>query len=91
MVNSAETGGKTQRRGQRRLTRELVVKVVGRIDDAKIAAILATGATLEELEEAVAWASRESDVMGDIARPLTGAAASVYDILTLDEQFEEDL
>jgi hypothetical protein len=47
----------------RHLTPQDVRHILGDLDDAKIAAILATEATPEELEEAAAWASGESDVM----------------------------
>ena len=64
--------------------------MAGETGDSKVAAILATGATLEDLEEAVAWASGESDVMGEERLPLSGRAAVIYDILTADEAYEED-
>lgn len=72
-----------------RLTHDLVTKIAGNIADEQIAAILKSGGTLEDLEEAVAWASGESDVMGDERLPLMGAASEIYEILTADE-FEED-
>ena len=72
------------------LTLQDVKDVVGDLDDAKIAAIVATGANAEQLEEAMAWAAGESDVMGDLERPLTGAVAELYDILMTGEEFPED-
>ena len=71
------------------LTHDLVIKIAGDIADEKIAAILGCGGTLEDLEEAVAWASGESDVMGDERLPLVGVASEIYEILTADE-IEED-
>ena len=59
--------------GTRSLTPQDVREIVGALDDAKVAAILATGANAEQLEEAMAWAAGESDVMGDLERPLSGA------------------
>jgi hypothetical protein len=38
----------------------------------------------------VAWASGESDVMGDLERPLKGAVAQLYDILMAGEESPED-
>jgi phosphoglycolate phosphatase-like HAD superfamily hydrolase len=73
----------------RRLTPQDVRHILGDLDDAKIAAILATEATPEELEEAAAWASGESDVMGDLERPLEGVVATVYDILMTGEELED--
>jgi hypothetical protein len=73
----------------RRLTPQDVREIVGDLDDAKIAAILATGANAEQLEEAMAWASGESDVMGELERPLEGVVATVYDILMTGEELED--
>ncbi|MDH3229594.1 MAG: hypothetical protein OEN55_07375 [Alphaproteobacteria bacterium] len=67
-----------------------VAEILGPMPDARIAAILATGATLEQLEEAAAWAAGESDVMGGMRRPVIGPVAAVYDILTADEVLAED-
>lgn len=72
------------------LTHDVIRDIVGDIEDAKAAAIIATGATAEDLEEAVAWASGESDMMGDMERPLAGVIAQVYDILTAEEELEEE-
>ena len=74
----------------RSLTPQDVRDIVGDLDDAKIAAILATGANAEQLEKAMAWASGESDVMGDLERPLTGVVAQLYDVLMTGEEFPED-
>ena len=72
------------------LTPQDVRGIVGDLDDARIAGILATGATAEQLEEAMVWASGESDLMGDLERPLAGAVAQLYDILMTGEEFPED-
>jgi hypothetical protein len=72
------------------LTASEVRRLVGDVPDARVQAILATGATLEELEEAAAWASGESDVLGELERPLTGTIAQLYDILTIDEAYESE-
>ena len=77
----------------RALTPQDVRDVVGDLDDATIVAILATDASpeeLEELEEAAPWAAGESNVMGDLERPLEGVVARLYDILTAEEAFLED-
>lgn len=72
------------------LTQAEILRVAGDIGDAKVAAIEALGATLEELEKAVAWAVGESDVMGDLRQPLAGRAAVLYDILTADEDYGDE-
>jgi hypothetical protein len=74
------------------ITQALVAETLGDIDDSTMSTILATGATVEEFEEAVAWATGESDVMGELEHPLSGAAAAVYDILTREreEQWQKE-
>ncbi len=72
------------------VTRDLVRELFGDITDAKIAAVLAVGPTLEDIEEAVAWAAGESDVMGEERLPLTGIAARVYEIVAADEDYAEE-
>ena len=78
MARKASTG---TRRASRPLTRDDVVALVGDLGDAKVAQILATGATAGDLDEAIAWAEEESDVMGKLGKRLSGRAAKVYDIL----------
>ncbi len=73
-----------------RLTHDQILRIAGEISDAKVAAIEAMGATLEELEEAVAWAVGESDIMGDQRRPLAGRIDALYDILTADEDYGDE-
>jgi hypothetical protein len=65
-------------------TGQQVAAIVGRIDYSKLAAIAALRPTVEEVEEAVAWATGESDVMGKSRYPLSGAAARVFEILTTE-------
>lgn len=60
------------------------------LDDSKVAAIAATGATLAEVEEALVWAEGESDVLGKTDHPLSGGAACVYEILTAEEAYPEE-
>ena len=74
----------------RSLTPQDARDIVGDLDDAKIAAVLATGANAEQLEQAMVWASGESDLMGDLERPLAGVVAQLYDILMTGEEFPED-
>jgi hypothetical protein len=72
------------------LTHDRVVSVAGELTDAKVARIIATGATMEELEEAVAFAAGEDDVMGEARVPAAGRVAEIYDILTLEEEFGDE-
>jgi hypothetical protein len=71
------------------LTHKRVVEICGDITDSQANALLAVGLSEEELEEAVAWAAGESDVMGDARRPLTGPVAAAYEILTVNVDTEE--
>jgi hypothetical protein len=62
----------------------------GDIVDWKLSAIIATGASLEEIEECVAWLSGQDDVMGEERRPLTGKVAEVSDILISDDEWGDE-
>ena len=68
---------------------DAIVRMCGELPDWKIAAIERSGASLRDLEVALAWASDESDVMGEARLPLTGKALAVYEILMADEDEEE--
>lgn len=72
------------------LSRREILEMAGDIEDAKVAAIEASAATREQLEEAVAWASGESDVMGNERLPLSGVAEHLYEILTADEDYGDE-
>jgi len=87
MIGSRADDRKATRTG---LKRAEIIRVAGDIGDAKVAAIEAMGATLEELEKATAWAVGESDVMGDLRLPLAGRTAALYDILTADEDYGDE-
>lgn len=69
---------------------EQIIDIVGPMTDARVMAIIATGATVEEVEEAAAWADGESDVMGDLRLRPTGPVAAVYDILRTEQKYAED-
>ncbi len=72
------------------ITAGVIAESLGEIGDAKMAALIATNASVEEFEEALAWASSESDVMGELEKRLDGAAALVYEILTSEEQYPDE-
>ena len=67
-----------------------VRRLVGDIESIRIDEIVATGATLAEIEVALAWAAGESDVMGEERRPLAGRAAQVYEIIAGDTEFPDE-
>ena len=67
---------------QRPATLAEIRQMVGDLEAAKLEAILATGATPPQIEEAMAWVAGESDVMGgELERPLSGPVAAVYEVL----------
>lgn len=72
------------------LTHDQVVTLVGDLEDAKVAEILATGATLRDLEEAIAFAEAETDVMGEMERRLGEPATSIYRILMTRKETEAE-
>ena len=67
-----------------------VRRLCGDILDWKVDAILASGATIGDVEVAMAWVTGGDDVMGEARAPLSGAAARVYDLLASDEDFGLD-
>jgi hypothetical protein len=74
-----------------RLTRSDVVAAVGAVDDIAVAEILATGASREELAEAVAWIANDEPLM-NAGRPLAGGrAARLVEILAARQEDEEAL
>ncbi len=67
------------------MTREEIVSVLGPADEALIAEIVATGASYEELREAMAWLAGDEALMGE-GRPLPGTrVAELIDLLDPDE------
>jgi hypothetical protein len=72
------------------LGRSEILEIAGNIEDAKVAAIERSGATIEQLEEAVTWASGLSGVMSKERHPLSGVVAELYEILTVDEDYGDE-
>ena len=57
----------------------------------RIVEIIASGATEPELLEAAAHLAQETDVMGELERPLLGRALQIYNLLRSDEEaWEKD-
>jgi hypothetical protein len=67
------------------LTHDGIVDIVGRIEDWKIARIIATGANAAELREAQAGISEKGDLEAETTRRMSGRVARLYDILTAGE------
>lgn len=71
------------------LTASELQQLVGDIERIRLAEILATGATREEVEIALAWGAGASDVMGEERKPLAGRAARVFEILQPEPEPDE--
>ena len=70
------------------LTREDVLHLCGDLPDWKIAKIIESEATYEEMETAVVWVQGED--RGPDHHPLEGKVAYLYEILTAGEEWGED-
>lgn len=68
-------------------TRDDVVHLFGPLNDQVVVEILDVNASYAELEEVALRLAQEDDVLGEMRRPLDGAAALVYDILMSVEDF----
>jgi hypothetical protein len=67
------------------LTREKVVEIVGHIEDWKIAQIIATDASAQDLLEAHTGVIEQGDLEAETERRLSGTVARLYDILLAGE------
>lgn len=73
-----------------RLTREQVIEICGRLDDMRIARIIASGATPAELMEARTWLASDDYLAGDLGRQPTGRVALLVELLRADETDWDD-
>lgn len=85
MIEAEKRQARTQR-----LSREDVVHLVGDLEDATIAAILATGATYQEIEQALQWAGAGPDEPRPDAHGMTPTAEQVFDILLSDPAYADE-
>lgn len=69
---------------------EELVRLVGELEPERLAEIERLQATINEIEEAVAYASGEDDIMGEARIPLMGRTAEVYEIITADEATDDE-
>ncbi|PBB24011.1 MULTISPECIES: hypothetical protein [unclassified Mesorhizobium] len=68
------------------MTRQDVVSVLGPIDDSTIAEIIASGASLEELREALAWTVGDEALISQ-GRALPGTrVAGLIDLIEHDDE-----
>lgn len=63
--------------------------ILGDIDDAKAAEILALEPTAAELQTAVLWADGKEDIVATRGGSLSGKTAQIYEILIAGEEEEE--
>ena len=69
------------------LTREDVASVLGPVDDTLAAELMATGASLVELEEAWAWLNADEALINEFQPMPTGVVAELIEIFS--EQDDE--
>jgi len=81
----AMPGQPQNRPSETRLTRQHVIEICGRLDDMKIATIIATGASPAELTEARTWLASDDYLGGDLGRSATGRVARLVELLKVDE------
>lgn len=70
-------------------SRSDLTRVLGDLDDAQIAEILALRPTLAEVEQAALWAEGEGEVLSASGHTLSGVVAEIVDIVTADEEDDE--
>jgi hypothetical protein len=74
----------------RRIARDDAIKALGPVDDAVIAQIIGTGATVDELAEAQAWVANDEPLM-NAGKPLpNGRVGELVDILSELEPSEDE-
>jgi hypothetical protein len=73
------------------LTRADVVAALGRVDDLTLAEIIGTGATRQELTEALAWLANDEPLVNS-GRPLaSGRTGRLVEIIAAKQEDEEAL
>src|SRR5262249_44350107 len=84
MVSTHKTIATDSRSAIPRASAEEVRKIVGRISEDRLAAILATGATAAQVTEAFTWLTSGEFIAARHQPPLTGVVSDVYEILKPD-------
>jgi len=72
------------------LTRADVVEICGSLDDARIADIIATGASPAELMEARTWMASDDYLAGTLHRAPVGRVGQLVEVLREDEPDWDD-
>jgi hypothetical protein len=66
---------------EKMINAEEIHDIVGTLDDALVAAIIATGATIKDVSEAHAWLTADDSLGKELRHPCQGRAAMVCDLL----------
>jgi len=72
------------------ITRDELRQIIGPLEDDVASAVIATGATVEEVAEAYAWLTMDDPLGKDLHHPCQGRAAAVCDILAPEMEAPED-
>ncbi|MGV1791076.1 hypothetical protein [Rhizobium sp. A37_96] len=72
------------------LTSHDVTAVLGPVDEALLAEIVATGATPTELSEAWAWVNSDEALIGEGRHLPAGTVAALVDLLSADQEDWEE-
>jgi len=68
-----------------------IIHLFGPVDDHRIVEIMELQPSEADLEIAAAYVAGMTDIMGDERRPLSGIAAEIYEIVSRDEEFPEEM
>jgi hypothetical protein len=80
----------SKRSDTRRLTREDVYEICGRLNDGRVASLLAVGGTPAQLLEAWTWLSEDDYLHANMKRNLSGQVARLYEVLAADQPEEDN-
>ncbi len=72
------------------MSRDEIYQLAGPVADHTVIAILATGASIADLEVATVYARGEGDRVDRLGHPLSGKAAQLAEILAKDELYATD-
>lgn len=76
--------------GSERITRDDIIRAIGAVDDATIAEIIGTGATGDNLAEALAWIGNDELMVKSGRPPATERVRGLVDILAELEPEDDD-
>jgi hypothetical protein len=72
------------------ITLDELRQIVGPLEDGVASAIIATGATVEEVAEAYAWLTMDEPLGKELRHACQGRAGTVCDILAAEMELPED-